>query len=343
MRLRRKISLNLLKYVVRPVKKVKNNDTIKPSEVKFEKTFSSLLKKYLNLTGLVSAYVPTTLGEIHYYDSNPNSSLKPLIFIHGLGCSGQYWWVLAKMLANKRRVIMLDLFHMAGYSKANKSEMNILHYIDTLTEFIKKISNQSVDLCGVSFGGWLAIYLAAKEKQLVHKLILMNPGGVLVKPFELRDTLEHLSWRKFKYLYPGVLNSLPYRRLPFFSSIMRRGSYRHLKRKGVVNLVRSFKAEHFVDSMLPEIECPVLLLWGREDKFLSLKIPKILMKKIKNIEGKWIDNCAHGVSIEAPVTCFKEINRFLNLINIKENEFARFMLTLNKSHKVRSIQYLHDF
>ena len=338
MKLSRSLALNLSKYIVRPVKKVENYDVVKSTELKIDETIAVFFRRYLNFTGLKSIMMPTSFGQMHYYDSNPTSNLKPLILVHGLGCTAQNMWLLGKMFANKRRIIMPDLFHMGGFSIPQNSIMNVQDHTQSLLEFIKQITPHSVDLCGSSMGGWFSLLIAAKEKLLVRNLILITPSGPSLKLPELKETILNLTWREFKYMYPGILKAFPYTGVPIFSAAARRGSYRNLKRKQVADLLRVIKPEDFLESLLTEIKSSVLLLWGSEDKFLSSKIPELMMKSIKNIHGKWIGNCAHAPHLETPAVCYNEINQFLNLTKIKDNDFSKFILKFSKMHKVSPIE-----
>ncbi|APJ04398.1 alpha/beta fold hydrolase [Silvanigrella aquatica] len=330
--------LKLLQFVIRPARKVEDLDVIKATEIRVDRTLSACFKKYLNLSGFQSKKISTKFGQIHYYDSDPKSNLKPLIFIHGLGSSGQSWWILGKMLANKRRILIPDLFHMSGFSEPNNPIMDFFEHGESLVEFIKAITNDSVDICGLSLGGWLSLHLSIHYPEIINKLILMNPAGLKINPFALRDTLTYLSWRKFQKLYPGILKAFPYTGFPFLSETAKRSLFRNLKDERVKDLLKTTQEKYFIDSNLKKIRCPVLLLWGKEDKLLSRQIAINLNKNINNITAKWVEGCAHVLCLEAPATCFHEINKFLNLTGIKNNSFTQTVLSASFSYSVTSIQ-----
>lgn len=338
MNLNRYLHLKFLQFIVRPAGKVEDLDVIKVTEHNLDRTVSSIFKTYLNVTGFKSKTTPTTFGQFHYYDSDPKSTLKPIIFIHGLGSSAQSWWILGKMFENKRRIIIPDLFHMSGFSVANNPVMDFSQHAAALVEFIQSITNESVDLCGLSLGGWLSLHLASSHPAMVNKLILLNPAGIKINPFALRDTLTFLSWKKFQKLYPGILRAFPYTGFPFLSKTAKRSLFRSLKDERVKDLLKLTQEKHFVDDNLKKIKCPVLLLWGKEDKLLSSQIPIILSQKIKNISAKWVEGCAHVLALEAPATCFHEINQFLNLTGIKNNTFTQSVLSASFSYPVTPIQ-----
>lgn len=342
----RYLQLKLLQLIVRPARKVENLDVIKSTEITLDKSFSKIFKSVLNISGFSSKTISTKYGQIHYYDSDPKSNLKPIIFIHGLGSSAQSWWILGKMFENKRRIIIPDLFHMSGFSQANNPVMSFLEHAESVIEFISTVTEESVDLCGLSLGGWLSMYIASTQPQLVHKLILLNPAGLKINPFSLRDTLTFLSWKKFHKLYPGIMKAFPYTGIPILSKTAKRSLFRNLKDEKIKDLLKLTKEDHFVDDNLKNIKCPVLLLWGKEDRLLSSKIPIVLSKKIKNITAKWVEDCAHVLALEAPATCYHEINEFLNLKTIKDNLFTQAVLSASFSYKTTVIpkkEQEHDY
>ena len=319
---------------------------IKSTEIQLDRTLSKFFKTILNLTGFVSKSVSTKYGQLHYYDSDPNSNLKPFIFIHGLGSSAQSWWILGKMFENKRRILIPDLFHMSGFSHANNPVMDFTQHAESLIEFITTVTNESVDLCGLSLGGWLSMHIASTQPQMVSKLILMNPAGLKINPFALRDTLTFLSWKKFQKLYPGIIKAFPYTGFPILSKTAKRSLFRNLKDDRIKDFLKLTTENHFMDDNLKNIQCPVLLLWGKEDKLLSHKIPIVLANNIKNISAKWVEGCAHVLSLEAPATCFHEINQFLNLKTIKNNPFTQSVLSASFSYQTTLIhkkENSHDY
>jgi pimeloyl-ACP methyl ester carboxylesterase len=112
------------------------------------------------------------------------------------------------------------------------------------------------------------------------------------------------------------------------------------------DLLKLTKEEHFVDDKLSQLKCPVLLLWGKEDKLLSSQIPVVLAQKIKNIHASWVEHCAHVLPLEAPATCYREMNKFLKLTCIKNNKFANTILSIGRSyplHFIESQENLYDY
>ena len=69
-------------------------------------------------------------------------------------------------------------------------------------------------------------------------------------------------------------------------------------------------------TLLPKITCPVLLIWGKEDKITPPFVGEEFHKLIKSSELVWMEDCGHAPMMEQP----KEFNillaNFLNKISV---------------------------
>jgi pimeloyl-ACP methyl ester carboxylesterase len=323
----RYIRLKLLNFVIRPARNLEKAEAIAATESQIDHSLSVLYRKMLNVARLKSCYVPTAFGQMHYYDSAPGSSETPLVLLHGIGSSGQCFSVLGEMFRSKQRVIIPDLFHFSGFSQANNPVMTVTEHADSLIEFLESFSfSGPVHLCALSLGGWIAMKAAAAKPALFLSLVLLNSAGPQIRPLQLRDNLLYLSWKKFQTLYPGLMCASPYMGVPLLSSASKRSLYRILKHESVRNLVKSVRTEDFVDSSVARITCPVLVLWGREDKLLSARIPQYLAHNLSNCEARWVENCAHILCMEAPSNVFLDCCRFWKLDSTPDSWMAKVIL-----------------
>lgn len=333
--LNRTLRLQFLNNVVRPARRVSNSDVVGFAEKQIDQTLARVFREALQAAGLKSRVQNNNFGQLHYYDSHPDSDEPPVVMIHGIGSSGQCFAILALMLMNKRRVVLPDLFHFSGFSEPNNPVMSKKEHAQSLREFVASLSKNPVDLVGLSLGGWLAMSLAIDHPEIVKNLVLLNPGGLGFRTYALRDTLMYLSWNKFHSLYPGIMSAFPYSGIPVISSVLKRGVYRVLKDDGVRDFVKTVGTEDFLDKDLRKIRCPTLLMWGMEDKLLSPEIPLMLTKSIPHCQGYWVRDAAHILCLEAPVNVFDSLVRFLDLEKIEDNNFVSLV---RSSHRVYPMQ-----
>ncbi|NBX17095.1 MAG: alpha/beta hydrolase [Proteobacteria bacterium] len=333
----RNLRLHFLNTVVWPAKRVTNSDAVGFAEKQIDQTVAKVFREALHKAGLKSCRSDNTHGQLHYYDSHPDSREPPVVMIHGIGSSGQCFALLALMMMNKRRVVLPDLFHFSGFSSPNNPVMNRKEHTAALKEFISGLSDKPVDIVGLSLGGWLGMSLAVGSPALVNSLTLLNPAGLEYRTHALRDTLVYLSWSKFHSLYPGIMTSFPYSGLPIVNSIIKRSVYRVLKEDGVRDFVKTVHQHDFLDKDLSRIQCKTLLMWGMQDKLLSPEIPLQLVSAIPNCQGYWVRDAAHILCLEAPVNVFDCLVRFLDLERFEDNNFVSLVRGTHRVYPMQAI------
>jgi len=262
---------------------------------------------------------------MHCYDSAPESREKPILMLHGIGSSGQCFAWLALMLKEKRRVVCPDLFHFCGFSEANNPVMNHAEHTESVLAFIDALGCGSVDFCGLSLGGWIGLRLAAERPDRISSLTLLNPAGLRLRPYALRDTLTYLTWKKFQVLYPGLMRAFPYTGAPLLSAVLRRSLFRLLRDDAVRDFIKTIHTSDFIDESLGSIKAPTLLLWGHEDRLLSDQAPRFLASHIPGAEAWFVERCAHILCLEAPLNVYDSMVRFLGLESRPESRFTSLL------------------
>jgi pimeloyl-ACP methyl ester carboxylesterase len=74
------------------------------------------------------------------------------------------------------------------------------------------------------------------------------------------------------------------------------------ERRHVAKVFRALKAarEYRVQEVLPEIRCPVLLLWGESDRVTPAASWEPWARRLDNFELRTIPECGHSPMIERP-------------------------------------------
>lgn len=128
--------------------------------------FFFLLSILIAKTNVISQETPAFKVEVH--GSGPAMYLLP-----GAACSGEVWQATVKKYRSTHR---LHVFTLAGYAGitplASDSILPVLK--DSLTAYIKQTKTENSILMGHSVGGFLAMWMAAENKQLVDKLIIVD-------------------------------------------------------------------------------------------------------------------------------------------------------------------------
>jgi pimeloyl-ACP methyl ester carboxylesterase len=111
-------------------------------------------------------------GPVHFLEGG---SGPPLVLVHGLGGSHVNWLAVAPRLAEKRRVLAIDLLgfgRTAPLGRSSKLEENRA----LLGRFLKEFVREPAGLVGNSMGGLISILQAAADPETVRELVLVDPA-----------------------------------------------------------------------------------------------------------------------------------------------------------------------
>ena len=137
-------------------------------------------------------YFTTEDGAKIYYTDQGHGS--PLVFVHGWLCSSRFWSNNIPTLAEKYRVIALDL-RGHGYSTKVAFGNTISQYAKDIRELIKKLDLQNVNLVGWSMGGPVVL---SYWEQFFHNhrlntmtLIDISPAPLSSQPWNTHSLREN--------------------------------------------------------------------------------------------------------------------------------------------------------
>ncbi|MBI4130136.1 alpha/beta hydrolase [Candidatus Roizmanbacteria bacterium] len=233
-----------------------------------------------------------------------------VLILHGWKLSGSRFEPLVQELKKKNlRVFAPD---MPGFGKGKKLERPyaLSDYVAFVHEYIQQHKLKKPVIIGHSFGGRVSIILAAEYPELIEKLVLTGvPGVLLVSRAKL---LFFLGLAKMG----GLVFRLPV--LSQFESLARKVLYRVARASDYQtssgNLRETFKKIIAEDLVVPmrKISCPVLLLWGKDDRNSPEEIAKKMRKFIPKVKLDIVEGEAHGFPFENPKEFSARVIDFIN-------------------------------
>ena len=126
--------------------------------------------------------------------------------------------------------------------------LTVKDYADGVLELMDKLNIEKATLVGHSFGGRVAIYIAAKYPEKVEKLVLVDSAGI--KPRRgIKYRLKILLHKILKMFGKGLKGSKDYRAL---SPVMKKTF------QNVVNYDETY--------LLSDITADTAIFWGDKDK-----------------------------------------------------------------------------
>ena len=131
-----------------------------------------------SLDNIPDLYYNWKLGEISY---TKHGKGKPILLVHDLTTySSSYEWSrIVERLAETNTVYCIDLLGCGSSDKPNLTYTNFL-YVQLLTDFIKNVIGDKVDVVVTGESSSFVIATANMERTLIKKIIMVNPTDLNV-------------------------------------------------------------------------------------------------------------------------------------------------------------------
>ena len=117
--------------------------------------------------------LPTSVGKVSFLERNGR---YPVIFLHGLGGTGNSWIKIQKYLDGDLALYFLDLL---GHGRSSKPyiEYEILVQEKMLNDFINGMGFDHFSLVGNSYGWWISLRFTVDFRQ-PDKIVLEDSAGI---------------------------------------------------------------------------------------------------------------------------------------------------------------------
>lgn len=237
------------------------------------------------------------------------TTARRVVFIHGLGRGGSQLVPLALAFADVRSVLVPDLFDLGGRSVSSRGQLSILEHAEALEQFLEEVG--PADVFGISFGGWVASWVAARRPELVDRLFLVNPAGAREDAERIGDLFRETA--RGDELYRKIVAGRPFVGVPIVSRLLARGFLSVLHTPAVREFVESVRDEHLLDEAVSRIRCPVRLLLSENDQLLNSAATERIFAARGAVEGGWIEGASHNVGYEAFGLLLDELATFFGL------------------------------
>lgn len=259
--------------------------------------------------GFQSMALETRVSRLHYLIREYTDSTRTIVLVHGLGTSSSTWLRSLPLVEGRDRIVALDLPGF-GFStvEGKKGFCSISEHVEALSTLLDHVGQEPLWLFGHSFGGWVSALCAIRSPQRVAHLVLVNTAGVYYQgvevlqrvftPLSVKDTCRMLN--SLWYRYPWYFK-------PFAGSV-----FRELGKRNVNQIVESLEASDFLVEELASLTMPVSIIWGKEDKVISVESVNVLRKFVPHSEVFFIDRCGHVPQLERPAEFAAVLNRILS-------------------------------
>ena len=267
--------------------------------------------------------IPVGPGSMHAERYGHGGS--PILLVHGFGTCAFLWREVGPELASANRTAFaVDLF---GYGESDRpfdAQFGIAAQSDYLDHALTALRLSKATLVGVDLGGAIAMHLAYSRPERVERLVLVNPIAFDEVPADDIKTLQRNTARFAIRVSRGLLGAAPLVRELLERSVaapdkmpdrlVARYMAPYVGHEGLNHLLalaRAVDGEDMADIELGQIDCPTLVVWGDQDRFLSPKMADKLADTIPGSRLVRLPGTGRLVPEEAPETLANMILEFV--------------------------------
>jgi pimeloyl-ACP methyl ester carboxylesterase len=210
----------------------------------------------------------------------------PLFILHGWSIekNGQDKWL--PFIAELKKVGLNPQFlALPGLQSPLNEVWNLDNYVEWVTD---KLPNQPVVLLGHSFGGQIAIRLAARHPEKVSQLILIDSAGL--RDHAVLPTAKRVVFKLAAKIGKVFLNN----------QLARMVLYKLAREKDYYNappLLRRTMSSVLDEELweeLPKVQAPTLIIWGSDDRVTPIKLGRQIHQLIAQSRIEVVTGARHA-------------------------------------------------
>jgi 3-oxoadipate enol-lactonase len=240
---------------------------------------------------------------IHLNVETAGESGPAVLLVHGLGGSLRQWHGVSALLAPTCRVIAMDL---RGHGESDRPTVgySIRAFADDLAGVCKALKVERGVAVGASVAGAVVVQFAADYPELAQAIVPV--GGFAAMPPAGRERMGQRAAEVEKQGMTAVADGVVAAAL---------GPSTHASNPSLVGLQKALLlaneprayaasaravASADVTAAMPRVKCPVLLVFGSEEKVAPLPAQAALKKGMPHAQLRAIPQAGHLAFLEQP-------------------------------------------
>ncbi len=264
--------------------------------------------------------------KINYYEAGQG---PPILLLHGFAACAYTWRHLIPALAEQHRVFTLELKGFGLSDKPADGHYALSDQADIVAGFIRQQNLHGLVVMGHSMGGGVALMTYFKlrndDPPRLNKLMLIDSAGYPQK----------LPWFIWMTKIPGLNPALAKLLSPrFAAALVLKKCYYHKEAvteeqidtyayygslpgaaAAVTQTAKQIvPGDQGIEALLAQyktIGVPVLIIWGREDEVVPLKVGRNFQRDIPDAQLVVLPHCGHIPLEEEPQATRQAVMEFL--------------------------------
>lgn len=273
--------------------------------------FILITKKIENSSGI----------DIYYEEYHHNESYPTLVLLHGFLSSSFSYRKLIPYLTNDYNVISMDIPPFGQSGKIYRYTYSFENIVQSIVHLLEKKGLQSFTIIGHSMGGQIALQLTKTRPDLIERAILLASSGYSPSFSRKIKALSYIPFFslgiKYHLAKSGLEKSLQnvvYNQA-LIDDTMRNGYVQPFTTglpifRALGRMVRDKQVDLLAED-LQTIQKPCLLIWGREDRVVPLKVGERLTADLPQSQLIILEQTGHLLPEEEPEKVSHLIKDFL--------------------------------
>jgi len=251
----------------------------------------------------------------------------PILCLHGLGANLYSWRNFIKPFSQSHQLILVDLKGFGKSPKPASASYSIDEKADEIYQFIIKENLTRLTLIGNSLGGGVAlmaaIRLSENDPDRLSRLVLIDSAGDKTAIPTYIKLMQSFLGGPLVYLTPSSIAARMTLRVCYHD-------HSKFTRKDVIAYASPFADKNGKYALLQtsrncipanfdevlarvkNIRVPTLIIWGRQDAVIPLRVGESLHRLIPQSALEIIEDCGHVPQEEKPAETIALIQKFLD-------------------------------
>jgi len=269
---------------------------------------------------------------VSYTDQGPDDA-PIIIFIHGFPLNKSMWDIQVETLKKNYRVITYDI-RGHGNSHPGIDEFFIELFVNDLLRFIKKLGIEKSILCGLSLGGYIALNAVLKYPDRFDGLILNDTQCIADTP-EIKENrcnaIIRIKEKGVEQYADEIIKNL-FAQETFTKNKNVIDAVKEMiistPKQSLCNTLHALAERKETCTQLHEINIPVLIMVGKEDKITPIAAARQMHELILNSKLEIIQQAGHLSNLEDPAAFNTHLAKFLELVGKKSSLVKNTVLNL---------------
>ena len=267
----------------------------------------------MDKTGAINQYQPVWEPAARWFGNGKKRSPKNLmagaenpvvLMLHGFFGGAHNWRACADALSPRYRVLAPQL----PFFGLQPHEDRLGQVTDFLGGLMAEQNAGRMVIVGNSLGGHLAVNLALRAPERVVGLVLTGSAGLyernLVRKIQRRPGRDWVRERIMEIFFDESLVTCE-----MVDEVLDLLDDRQ-KALGILRMAKTIRFAS-VRELLPQVRCPVLLIWGADDKITPPGTAREFQSLLPDADLHFISRCGHAPMMERPGEFTRLVEDFL--------------------------------